>query len=238
MWAVRTKSGRCGATTSRTLKVRGTELAAVSVNITAYRWPHWCIKDDLKTSQSMTHTLLFNSLRAYCVTPLLFPEIEFIICDGTVGSYCLVFLTNVGEFSIEPFYSLNMSCWGIRASLFSSCVFTRHTCSWDKHPDPHTERPRVKLITWILLWQVVTASQKRTQEFQKWHIFTNIGVFFNTKDADAWSSIHRQKSMSGKYDNLHPQVPQAGVHLRKLNLRCQKTIKGIRKKGKAYFWPP
>lgn len=74
MWAVRTKSGRCGATTSRTLKVRGTELAAVSVNITAYRWPHWCIKDDLITSQSMTHTLLFNSQRAYCVTLLLFPE--------------------------------------------------------------------------------------------------------------------------------------------------------------------
>lgn len=41
--------------------------------------------------------------------------------------------------------------------------------------------------------------------------------------------------MSGKYDNLHPQVPQAGVHLRKQNLRCQKMIKRIRKEGKAYF---
>lgn len=237
MWAVRTKSGRCGAITSRTLKVRGTELAAVSVNITAYRWPHWCIKDDLKTSQSMTHTLLFNSLRAYCVTPLLFPEIEFIICDGTVGSYCLVFLTNVGEFSIEPFYSLNMSCWGFRASLFSLHA-----------PDTHVAGTNIPIHILSIQewnWSCESYCDRWSQQVKKGPKSSRNGtslpilVFSSTqKDADAWSSIHRQKSMSGKYDNLHPQVPQAGVHLRKLNLRRQKTIKGIRKKGKAYFWPP
>lgn len=37
--------------------------STVSVNITAYRWPHWCINGDLKLVSQVTHQLLFNPQR-------------------------------------------------------------------------------------------------------------------------------------------------------------------------------
>lgn len=67
------------------------EPAAVSVNITAYRWPHRCINNDLKISQPVTQAPLFKLQRASCVTPLQFPEIEFIrLCEDTVGCFLLM----------------------------------------------------------------------------------------------------------------------------------------------------
>lgn len=47
------------------------QLAVVSVNITAYSRLRFCIKDYIKTGQGMTHTPLFNSQRACCVTPTI-----------------------------------------------------------------------------------------------------------------------------------------------------------------------
>lgn len=163
MWAVRTKSGRCGATTSRTLKVRGTlsELAVVSVSITAYRWPHWCIKDDLKTSRPMTHTPLFNSQRAYCVTPLLFPEIEFICCGvfPTDDATCRWNLNWTEVHCDFSWFSSFTFAPAVAPPCFL-CIMQKKTSRWGEHH--HSHMLSIQVWNWTCesfwWWHLDTAS--------------------------------------------------------------------------------
>lgn len=143
----------------------------------------------------MTQAPLFNSQRAYCVTPLLFPEIEFIrICKDTVDWRCLLFplwWCNLQVNSQLNWYLVIVLSYRCFSSLSSSIQMQQTSLSiyWAskceiEHENPFGDDGQIQHH-----W-----SNKSLGEFPKLHaLLQNILEFFSAhEDADAWYSIYTQ----------------------------------------------